>query len=268
MTTMINSTISVPAPRAVPSALTTNLAFIGRSVKHSLREVDALLMAIALPVILMLMFTFVFGGAIEPGGDYVNYVVPGIILTCAGFGASSTAVSVTTDMTEGIINRFRTMPLRASAVITGHAIASLLRNLVATLVVIAVALLIGFRPTGTPLGWLAAFGLIALYILAITWIFAVLGLLARTPGAASGYGFALLFLPYVSSAFVPVETMPVWLRAFAEHQPLTPIIETIRGLLMGTELGAQPWWALGWCVVILAGGYVWGRWLFPRRISH
>ncbi|HLT59708.1 MAG TPA: ABC transporter permease [Microlunatus sp.] len=260
------TTIPAPVPRAVPSALTTNLVFIGRSVRHSLREVDALLMAIALPVMLMLMFTYVFGGAIETGGDYVNYVVPGIILTCAGFGASSTAVSVTTDMTEGIINRFRTMPLRASAVITGHAIASLLRNLVATAVVFAVGLLIGFRPAAGPLGWLGAFGLIALYILAITWIFAVLGLLARTPGAASGYGFGLLFLPYVSSAFVPVQTMPAWLRAFAEHQPLTPIIETIRGLLMGTELGTRPWWALGWCLLILLGGFLWGRWLFPRRV--
>ncbi|MFC7621770.1 ABC transporter permease [Microlunatus sp. GCM10028923] len=262
------TTLTVPAPRAVPTPLATNLAFIGRSVKHSLREVDALLMAIALPVMLMLVFTYVFGGAIETGGDYINYVVPGIILTCAGFGASSTAVSVNTDMTEGIINRFRTMPLQASAVITGHAIASLLRNLVATGIVFVVGLLIGFRPSAGPLGWLAAFGVIALYILAITWIFAVLGLLARSPGAASGYGFGLLFLPYVSSAFVPVDTMPSWLRAFAEHQPLTPINETIRGLLMNLPLGNQPWWALGWCLVILIAGYLWGRWLFPRRLAH
>ncbi|NYE75366.1 ABC-2 type transport system permease protein [Microlunatus parietis] len=262
------TTLTVPALRAVPSPLATNLAFIGRSVKHSLREVDALLMAIALPVMLMLVFTYVFGGAIETGGDYINYVVPGIILTCAGFGASSTAVSVNTDMTEGIINRFRTMPLRASAVITGHAVASLLRNLVATGVVFVVGLLIGFRPAAGPLGWLAAFGVIALYILAITWIFAVLGLLARSAGAASGYGFGLLFLPYASSAFVPVDTMPAWLRAFAEHQPLTPINETIRGLLMDTPLGSQPWWALGWCLAILIAGYLWGRWLFPRRLAH
>lgn len=245
--------------------LTTNLVFIGRSLRHTVRDAEALIMAIALPVMLMLLFTLVFGGAISEGGNYVNYVVPGIILLCAGFGASSTAVNVNNDMTNGIINRFRSMPLQSSAVLTGHAVASLLRNLLATTVVVGVALLLGFRPTATPLEWLAAIGIIALYILAITWLFAVLGLVARSAGAASGYGFVLLFLPYLSSAFVPVDTMPIWLQWVANNQPITPVIETIRSLLTGTDAGNQPWWALGWCLLILLGSYIWGAWLFPRR---
>ena len=165
-------------------------------------------MAIMLPVMLMLLFTFVFGGAIDPSGGYVDYVVPGIILLCAGFGAASTAVYVAGDMKAGIIDRFRTMPLRASAVLTGHVVASLLRNLLATGVVIGVALLVGFRPTAGVWGWLGAIGIIALYILAITYLFAAIGLAAKSPEGASGYGFIILFVPYLSSAFVPVETMP------------------------------------------------------------
>lgn len=264
---MTTNTVHAVRPWQPVSALTTNLTFITRSVRHTLRNVDALVMAIVLPVMLMLLFTFVFGGAIESDGSYVNYVVPGIILLCAGFGASSTAVDVAEDMTNGIINRFRTMPIRSSAVITGHAVASLARNLVATGVVIGVALLVGFRPTAGFLPWLAAIGLVALYILAITWLFAVLGLLAKSAGAASGYGFVLLFLPYLSSAFVPVDTMPHWLQWVAANQPITPVIETIRGLLTGTDLGTRPWWAIGWCALILVGAHLWGRWLFPRRTA-
>lgn len=250
--------------------LTTNVIFIGRSLRHSIRDVDALLMAIVLPVMLMLIFTTVFGGAIAADGDYVsyvNYVVPGIILLCAGFGASSTAVEVNNDMTNGIIDRFRTMPVRSEAVLTGHAVASLLRNLLASTVVVGVALLLGFRPNATPLEWLGAIGIISLYILAITWLFAVLGLVARSAGAASGYGFALLFLPYLSSAFVPVDTMPSWLQWVATYQPITPVIETIRSLLTGTDAGTQPWWAIGWCLLILLVAYAWGAWLFPRRTA-
>ena len=165
---------------------------------------------------------FVFGGAIEPGGGYVDYVVPGIILLCAGFGAAGTAVGVAEDMTTGIIDRFRTMPITSAAVITGHVVASLVRNLVATAVVIMVALVVGFRPSAGPVEWLAAIGLVALWILTITWLFAALGLVARSIEAAGNYGFALLFLPYLSSAFVPPTTLPSGLRWFAEHQPLTP----------------------------------------------
>lgn len=244
------------------------VTFIARSLRHTVRNVDALIMAIVLPVILMLLFTYVFGGAIEPGGDYVNYVVPGIILLCAGFGSASTAVDVANDMTTGIIDRFRTMPIRSFAVLTGHVVASLARNLLATAVVVVAALAVGFRPTANALEWLGAVGLIALWILAITWLYAAIGLAARSVEAASGFGFALLFVPYLSSAFVPTDTMPAFLRWIAENQPVTPIIETIRSLLMGTPMGDSAWWAVGWCLAIIVGSYLWGVWLFRRRTAR
>lgn len=257
-----------PALRPRVSGLTAERVFVGRSLRHSLRDGESLLMAILLPVMLMLLFTFVFGGALDPTGGYVDYVVPGIILICAGFGASSTAVYVANDMKAGIIDRFRTLPLRASAVLTGHVVASLLRNLLATGVVVVVALLVGFRPTAEAAGWIGAFGVIALYILTITYLFAAIGLAASSPEGANGYGFIILFLPYLSSAFVPVSTMPSWLQWVSENQPITPVIETIRGLLMGTPIGDAAWWAIGWCAAILAVSCLWGAWLFRRKAAH
>jgi ABC-2 type transport system permease protein len=274
MTTAVNPSmpvlVSSPGGGIRPriTGLTAESVFVTRSLLHSLRDGESLLMAIMLPVMLMLLFTFVFGGALDPSGGYVDYVVPGIILLCAGFGAASTAVYVARDLQTGIIDRFRTMPLRSGAVLTGHVISSLIRNLAATGVVIGVALLVGFRPTAGPWGWVTAVGVIALYILTITYLFAAIGLAAGSPEAASGYGFLILFLPYLSSAFVPVETMPSWLRGVAEHQPITPIIETIRGLLFDLPLGTQPWWALGWCLGILAVAVAWGAWLFRRKAGR
>lgn len=263
------TTVALAArPPQPPTRATTQLIFIGRSLRHSVRNVDALIMAIALPVILMLLFVFVFGGAIDPSGGYVNYVVPGIILLCAGFGAAGTAVSVAEDMTNGVIDRFRTMPVDGASVITGHVLASLIRNLVATLVVIGVALLTGFRPSAGLTGWLGALGLVALWILAITWLFAAIGLVATSVEAAGNYGFALLFLPYLSSAFVPLDTLPRGLRWLAEHQPLTPVIESIRGLLLDTAVGSPVWAALGWTVAIMFGAMGWARWLFARRAGR
>ncbi|MDF2838162.1 MAG: type transporter [Paenibacillus sp.] len=245
--------------------LTTNTVFIGRSLRHSIRNVESLMMAIMLPVFLMLLFTYVFGGAIASGGDYVNYVVPGIILLCAGFGASSVAVDIATDMTNGIIDRFRTMPIQATSVITGHVVASLVRNLVATGIVIGVALLVGFEPSASLAEWLLALGLVALFILTFTWLFAAIGLVTGSPSAASGYGFVLLFLPYLSSAFVPTNTMPSWLQGFASHQPITPVIETIRALLAGAPVGDHGWKALLWCGGILLAAIVWGAIAFARK---
>ncbi|WP_435742727.1 ABC transporter permease [Microbacterium sp. PMB16] len=272
--------IPMTAPRAVASAppsptprprlrgFTAESVFVGRSLRHSLRDGESLLMAILLPVMLMLMFTWVFGGAIDPSGAYVDYVVPGIILTCAGFGASSTAVYVANDMRTGVIDRFRTMPLRAGAVLTGHVVASVLRNLFATAIVIGVGILVGFRPTASLVEWIALTGLIALYILAITYLFAAIGLAAGSPEGANGYGFVLLFLPYLSSAFVPVASMPAWLQPVAAHQPITPIVETIRGLLTDAPLQGEPWWAIGWCLVILLAAVAWGAWLFRRKSAR
>jgi ABC-2 type transport system permease protein len=250
------------------STIATESTFIRRSLLHSLRTPDVLITAIALPVILMLMFVFVFGGAIETDGGYVQYIVPGIVLLCAGYGAASTAVDVAQDMTTGIIDRFRTMPIRASAVITGHVVSSLLRNLLATAIVVLVGVAVGFRPNATPLEWLGAFGLIALYILAITYLFAAIGLAASSPEAASGYGFIIMFVPYLSSAFVPVATMPSWLQWIAGHQPLTPIIEAIRSLLMGTPMGNYGWEALGWILLILAAAVVWTTVVFRAKAGR
>jgi len=254
-------------PRLRP--FTEEAVFVARSLRHSLRDVEGLVMAVALPVMLMLMFTFVFGGAMDPSGHYVDYVVPGIILTCAGFGASSTAVSVNTDMTRGIIDRFRTMPIRAGASLTGHIVASLARNLVATVVVLLVGLAVGFRPSAALPDWLLALALVTGYILAITALFATIGLAAASPGAASGYGFVLLFLPYLSSAFVPIDTMPAWLQPVAEHLPVTPIIDAIRALLLGMPLdGWDVLWSSVWCAGIVLVAAVWGAWLFRRKAGR
>ena len=263
----MSTTSLAPSPAVRPrlGGLSAEGVFVGRSLRRSLRDGESLLMAILLPVMLMLMFTWIFGGAIDPSGGYVDFVVPGIILTCAGFGASSTAVYVATDMTAGIIDRFRTLPVRSSAVLTGHVVASLVRNLLATAIVIGVALLVGFRPTASPLEWIAVAALIAVYILALTYLFAAIGLAAGSAEAANGYGFILLFLPYLSSGFVPVESMPGWLQPIAAHQPLTPIIDTIRGLLTGTPMGSAPIWAVLWCLGILTVAVVWGSALYRRR---
>lgn len=256
---------TAPSTIRPASALSTQLIFIGRSLRHSLRDPEALIMAIAMPVIMMLLFTYVFGGAIQKDGQYIDYVVPGVVLLCAGFGAASTAVAVCRDLTNGVIRRFRSMPVHSALVVGGHVAASLVRNLLATAIVVGVAWLIGWRPTAGIGGWSTAIGLIALYILAITTLFAVLGVLAASPEAANNLGFAILFLPYLSSAFVPVDTMPAGLRWFAGHQPVTPIIESLRSSLMGTPAGHDGWYALGWCLLILIGSALWGAWLFPRR---
>lgn len=261
------ASITPSAPRAL-APLTEEGVFIRRALLHSLRNTESAVMAIMLPVMLMLLFTFVFGGALDRSGNYVDYVVPGIILLCAGFGAAATAVSVSQDMTTGTIDRFRTMPIRAWAVLTGHVVASLVRNLVATGVVIGVAMLVGFRPNGVALEWVGAIALVALYILAITALFAAIGLAASSAEAASGYGFILLFLPYLSSAFVPVDTMPSWLRWFSANQPVTPLVETIRGLLMGGDIA--PYWpaAVAWSLGIIVVATIWGALLFRRKAGR
>ncbi len=248
------------------SALADTGALVGRSVRRSTREVDTLLLSILLPVLLMLMFVTVFGGAISTGERYVDYVVPGVVLICAAYGASQTAVGVAGDMTEGIVTRLRTMPVAAGAVLTGHVVASLLRNAVATALVVGVALLLGFGPTGDAAAWLAAAGVLALFVLAVTWVSTAIGIVSPSAEAASGFTFAVLFLPYASSAFVPVGTMPAWLRGFAEHQPATPVIETIRGLLMGGPTDRWPA-AVAWGVGIAVVGAFASAALFRRRTA-
>jgi ABC-2 type transport system permease protein len=240
---------------------------VKRSVRRSFRDPEAFFTALMLPVILMLLFVYVFGGAMDTGTSYVNYVVPGLLLLCAGFGAGTTAVGVANDMSNGIVDRFRSMPISGSSVMVGHIVASIVRNLIATTLVIGVALLVGWRPSGGVLDWVAAIGLVLLFILAISWLSAAAGLLAGNPEAANGFTMIVMFLPYVSTAFVPADTLPSWMRGFAEHQPFTPVIETLRGLWMGTPIGNQAWWAIAWCLSIIAVSAPAAAWLFNHRTS-
>lgn len=243
--------------------------FVHRSLTHSLRDAEALLMAVLLPTMIMLLFVTVFGGAIQiPGIDYVDYIVPGVIVLCAGFGSSSVAVYVATDIQHGIVDRFRTMPVPAYGVVVGHVVAGVLRNLVATAFVIGIGILLGFRPAASPWLWLATIGLLLAFIAAITWLFAAIGLAASSPAAANSYGFVLLFLPYLSSGFVPIHTLPAWLAPVAEHQPITLVIEATRALLAGRAPGSDMYSALAWCTGVIAVAVVWSAWMFRRRTAR
>jgi ABC-2 type transport system permease protein len=238
---------------------------IGRSIRMSRRNIDALLTSLMLPVMLMLLFVYLFGGAINTGTKYVTYVVPGVLFLCAGFGASMTAVSVSHDMEGGVIDRFRSMDIGGTSVIAGHVVASVARNLVSTALVLALAFAIGFRPHASVAEWFAAIGILVFLILAISWFSAAIGLVARSPEAAGGFTFFVMFLPYPSSAFVPVATMPSWIRGFAGHQPVTVVVETVRGLLLDLPYRHSGGQAVLWCGGILLGSMVLSSVLFKLR---
>jgi ABC-2 type transport system permease protein len=244
------------------------LTMSGRCLRLSRRNVEAVLTSLMLPIMLMLLFVYLFGGAIETGtAEYVTYVVPGLLLLCAGYGASVTAVSVCHDMTGGIVDRFRSLDVGGAAVLGGHVAASVVRNAASTVLVLGVGVLVGFRPHASALDWLAAAALLLAFVVALSWFAAVIGLLAKTPEGASGFTFFVMFLPYPSSAFVPVHTMPAWIQGFATHQPVTPVIETLRSLLLGTPAGASPWQAVAWCAGILAVSVALSAALFRRRTA-
>jgi ABC-2 type transport system permease protein len=237
-----------------------------RCLRLTRRNLDALLTSLLLPIMLMLLFVYLFGGAINTGTRYVTYVVPGVLLLCAGFGAATTAVSVSQDMTGGIIDRFRSMDVGGAAVLAGHVAASVARNTASTVLVLSVAFLIGFRPSAGPQDWLAAAGILLGFILAVSWLSAAVGLLTKSPEAA-GFTFLVMFLPYPSSAFVPIDTMPTWIHGFASNQPATAVIETLRGLLLGTPVGTSVWLALAWCGGILVASVTLSGVLFRRRTA-
>jgi ABC-2 type transport system permease protein len=255
-------------------ALSDVSVMITRCVRRSLRDPEAFFTALMLPIILMLLFVYVFGGAMSSQAtstrQYVNYVVPGLIVLCAGFGAGTTAVAVATDMSSGIVDRFRSMPIASSSVLAGHIAASLARNLLATALVIGVALAVGWHPSASPRHWLTAAGLIIAFILAISWLAAAAGLLVKTPEAANSVTFVIMFLPYLSTAFVPARTMTPVLRPIAANQPFTPVIETMRGLwtgrtVTGASLGHEALLAVAYCAVILAVSAASASYLFRRR---
>jgi ABC-2 type transport system permease protein len=266
-----------PPYRPAGYALTDTRVMVARSLRRSVRDPEAFITALALPVVLMLLFVYVFGGAFNAGvkasgAGYVNYVVPGLIVLCAGFGAGTTAVAVATDMSSGIVDRFRSMPIAAWSVLAGQIVASLARNLLATALVIAVGLGVGWRPVGGPAQWLGAIAMIVGFILAMSWLAACFGLVVGSPEAATGATFALMFIPYLSSAFVPASTMTRVLRPIAANQPFTPVIETMRGLWMGhtstgATVGHEAWLAAVYCAAILVIAVTAASWLFRHRTA-
>lgn len=256
------------AERLVLGAVARDSAtLVRRSLRLTLRNVDGVITSLALPVILMLVFVGLFGGAVETGGRYVDYVVPGVLLVCAGFGAGTTAVSVANDLSTGTIDRFRSMGVRASTLVGGHVGASVGRNVVSTAIVIGVAFALGFRSHADAGQWIAAMAVLTLFVLALSWCCAALGVLARSAEAANGFTFLIGFLPYVSSAIVPIETMPSWLQPVARNQPLTPVIESLRALLAGGSPGDQPWRAAAWSVALIMAAVALTGVLYRRRTA-
>lgn len=250
-------------------AVGDSATMLRRNLRHALRYPSMTISTIAMPVLILLLFNYAFGGAlgagIHGGGDYIDYVAPGIILMAATAGSVTTAVAVCSDMTEGIINRFRTMAIARTSVLTGHVVGSMIQTLISIALVIAIAIAVGFRPTAGPGDWVAAIGLLALVTFALTWLSAALGLVTKSVEAASNAALPLTFLPFIGSAIVPTDSMPTVMRVFAENQPFTPIIETLRGLLMGTESGDSALLAVAWCVGLALAGYLSARAAFNRE---
>jgi ABC-2 type transport system permease protein len=253
-------------------AVRDSATMLRRNLRRSLRYPVSAAVGIGMPLVLMLLFVFVFGDTLGTGlagaaggrGSYLDYVMPGIILIAVTGAAQGTAIAVAMDMQEGLVNRFRTMAIARVSVLTGHVMSALLQTLVAIAVVVAVALLVGFGPDATPLEWLAAAGLLGLVSLAITWFSVALGLVTKSVEAASNLPMPLILLPFLGSGFVPTDTMPAAMQWLAENQPFTPIMETLRGLLMGTPIGDSAVLAVAWSVAIGLGGYLWAKRLFNR----
>ena len=247
-----------------------------RNLRHMQRYPSVTLMLIGLPIVFLLLFVYVFGGTLGAGldgpsgdrGDYANYVVPGILLLGIASSVQGTAISVAMDMTEGIIARFRTMSIARVSVLTGHVLASVIQAMAGVTILIGVSLLVGFRPNASPMEWLAAFGVLGLLSLAFTWLTVALGLVSKSVEAASNLPMPLMLLPFFGSGFVPTESMPTGLRWFAEYQPFTPAIETLRGLLLGTSIGNSAILTVAWSVGLTAVGYVWARRLYNRDPAH
>src|SRR5215208_1297601 len=239
----------------------------GRSLRHITRSPDTIITTTIMPIAFMLLFVYVFGGAISSGSDsYVNYLLPGILLITIASGISYTAFRLFLDMKSGIFERFQSMPITRSSVLWAHVLTSLVAVLV-SLVVVAGALLMGFRSGAGVLAWLAVAGILILFTLALTWIAVIPGLSAKSADGAIAFSYPLIFLPFISSAFVPTETMPGPVRVFAENQPVTSIVDAIRNLLTGQPVGSDIWVALAWCVGILVVAYAFAMIAFRRRIS-
>jgi len=248
-------------------AISDTLILIQRSLSHIFKNLDQLLGLTIQPVMFMLLFGFVFGGAIATeAGSYINFLVAGILIQSAAFGATTTALSVTTDLKRGIIDRFKSLPMVSSAVMTGHVVADLFRNLASAFIMIMVALIIGFRPVASFYDWLLIVGILLLFTLAFSWLSAILGLLAKSVEAVQWMTFFFVFpLTFASAAFVPTKSMPTALRIFAENQPVTHVIEAIRALMIGTPIGNHGWIAAVWCLGIIVVAVPLAARLFRNR---
>lgn len=249
--------------------ISDSLTLIGRSMRHITRSMDQLLSVAFQPIMFMLLFRYVFGGAIDTGGpSYVNYLVAGILVQSAAFGATTTAIGVCNDLQRGIVDRLKSLPMLSSAVLTGHVVADLVRNVASSVIMILVGLLVGFRPNANLVEWLGIFGILLLFTLAISWLSAILGMLAKSIEGVQWFSFVAIFpLTFASSAFVRPETMPGVLRAFAENQPVSHVIDAIRSLLIGTPIGNHGWMSVIWCAGILVVSLPLAGWLFRRHTS-
>lgn len=248
--------------------LSDTSVLLGRSLRHISRSMDTIITTAIMPIAFMLLFVYVFGGAIKSGsGPYVNYLLPGILLITIASGISYTAYRLFLDMKGGIFERFQSMPIARSSVLWAHVLTSLVANLVSLVVVVLVALLMGFRSNAGVLGWLAVLGILVLFTLALTWLAVIAGLSAKTVDGASAFSYPLIFLPFISSAFVPTATMPTPVRVFAENQPVTSIVNSIRDLLSGQPMGSEMWIAVAWCVGIMIVAYFFAMAAYRRKIS-
>jgi ABC-2 type transport system permease protein len=257
---------------ALSYAVSDSTTMVRRNLLRMVRYPSMTLFLVGMPIVFLLLFVYVFGGTLGAGlggvaggrAEYVKYVVPGILLMTVAAGAQGTAISVAMDMTEGIVARFKTMAIARVSVLTGHVVGSLVQAMLGLAIVLGVAVLIGFRPTANGVEWLAAVGLMALVSFALTWLTVAMGMASKTVEGASNLPTPLVFLPFLGSGFVPTESMPVGLRWFAEYQPFTPIIETLRGLLVGGAIGSSGLAAVAWCAGIALVGYLWAKKLYNR----
>jgi len=241
---------------------------LGRSMRHVTRSIDTIITVTIMPIAFLLLFRYVFGGAIQAGTDnYVNYLMPGILLIAIASGISYTAFRLFNDLQGGIFERFHSMPIARSAVLWGHVLTSLVSNTISVVVIVLVGLVMGFRSSAGVLAWLAVAAILQLFTLALTWLAVIPGLTASTVDGASAFAYPLIFLPFVSSAFVPTDTMPGPVRAFAENQPVTSIVNTIRDLFDRQPVGTGVWTALAWCTGILVVAYAFAMIVYRRKIA-
>lgn len=236
-----------------------------RSMRHIFRSIDTIITVSIIPIAIMLLFVYVFGGAIETGAEkYIDYLLPGIMLMTIGSGIAYVSYRLFTDKERGIFQRFHSMPISRSTVLWGHVLTSLISNAISVIVIILVALIMGFRSSAGILEWLAVFGILGVFTLALTWVAVIAGLAAKTSDGAGAFSYPIIFLPFISSAFVPTHTMPSIVRAFAENQPVTPIVEAIRNLLASQSVGNDIWVAIAWCTAIIVVAYIFAMRIYKK----